>query len=117
MRSETDSNLIHSLLLVRSYTRARFDLWMLAGQSNGKYRAAVLGALTGAKVPQSKAGVNAVSDALLSALGIPSNECAAVREEYFRQVADYLTTAACTNGAQVFPPVSEPINAWAVNHG
>jgi hypothetical protein len=87
-------NFINALLLLRTFTRARFDVYDLAGPSNGRARAIVFSALQGSKVPVSKSGVNALRDALHLECGIPQMDCLNSRNEWFSQIADFLTTRA-----------------------
>jgi hypothetical protein len=81
-----DAKLAEALRLVGVYSGGRFDLWALAGPAKASCRAHVMSAFTGAKVPQSKAGVFAIQAALFGALN-PPGDCQATRDENFRAMA------------------------------
>lgn len=68
--------------LLGVYTAGRFDIWLLAGNARASVRARIMSALQGTKVPQSKAGVNALRDAFYAALAI-TGDYPAQREENF----------------------------------
>lgn len=68
--------------LLGAYTAGRFDIWLLAGSSKASCRAHVMSVLIGHKVPQSKAGINAMRAAFYSAGNI-QGEYEAMREENF----------------------------------
>ncbi len=76
------TNVERAVRLLGVYSAGRFDIWALAGSARGSQRAHVLSALAGVKVPQSKAGVNAIRSALYEAIGI-TGECEAHREDSF----------------------------------
>jgi glycine cleavage system aminomethyltransferase T len=71
-----------ALKMLGGATRGRFVIYDLAGPSHGLTRAAILRRLTGANVPQSKAGVHALTDAF-HALGGIAGDCIATREDNF----------------------------------
>lgn len=71
-----------ALRLLGVYTGGRFDVWMLVGPANAAHRAQVLSALRGSRVPQSKAGVNALKGALYSEAGV-TGDCEADRDRNF----------------------------------
>lgn len=71
-------------------TRGRFDVWMLAGSHLAASRAIVMSDLLGYRVPQSKAGVNALREAFYQALSI-TGTCEAHREDNFHCVCVGLT--------------------------
>lgn len=75
-------NHIEALKLLRTYTAGRFDVWALAGNSKASCRAHIMSTLTGVKVPQSKAGVNAIRDAF-HAIAKPEGNCIYAREKSF----------------------------------
>ena len=75
-------NQLKALQLLKALTRDRFDIWMLAGSSNARLRAALMSELTGSKVPQSKSGVNAIRDAFY-AVGNISGDCLYEQENNF----------------------------------
>jgi hypothetical protein len=77
-----DERLIEAVRLVGVYTAGRFQLWSLAGPAKASCRAHVASVFHGVKVPQGKAGVNALRDALYPAVGA-SGACEAVRAEDF----------------------------------
>lgn len=83
-------NTLKSIRRLGAFTRNRFDIWALAGNNLAASRAIVLSDLLGYRVPQSKAGVNALRSAMYEALGI-IGECEAEREENFRFVCGELT--------------------------
>jgi len=62
------------------FSDARFDVYALAGSRYASTRASFLSELTGAKVPQSKAGVHALQDAFYDGI---QGECLAKRQEAF----------------------------------
>jgi hypothetical protein len=80
--TQAATNLSEAIRLLGVYTAGRFDVWMLAGGAKASCRAHVLSVLTGARVPQSKAGVNALRAALNEAANI-TGDCIAHREENF----------------------------------
>lgn len=54
----------------------------LVGPGNAAVRAAAMSALTGQRVPQSKAGITAVEKAFYSALGVPTGCGASMSQEF-----------------------------------
>jgi hypothetical protein len=72
--------------LLGVYTAGRFDIWVLAGPARASCRAHVASVLAGHKVPQSKAGVNALRDAFYLHAQ-PAGDCMAAREDAFRNWA------------------------------
>jgi hypothetical protein len=75
-------NLPKAIHLLGAHTGGRFDVWMLAGSARASARAWILSELTGRKVPQSQAGVNALRSALYAAAGV-TGDCEAHRESTF----------------------------------
>lgn len=73
-----------AIRMLKRLTHDRCDLWMLAGSSNAKLRAQLMEVLTGSKVPQAKAGINALETAFYTVCGI-IGECKAERDENFRK--------------------------------
>ena len=69
-------------------TNGTFDIYRLAGKANRFDRQALMSMLLGRKVPQAKAGVNAISRHLMNVNGIQSG-CYAAREI---ELADVLKT-------------------------
>ena len=62
----------------------RFDIWALAGPARASCRAHVMAVLLGVpKVPQAKAGVNALRSEFYARARIAGN-CEAVREDTFQ---------------------------------
>lgn len=86
---------LKAIRLCAAFTNNRFDLWSLTGNQGGHAanRAILLSALRGERLPQSKAGFNALRAAFYDALGIVG-ECEAEREENFRFVCGELLPAA-----------------------
>jgi hypothetical protein len=82
-------NLKEALTVLGTYTAGRYDVWLLAGNSRAGCRAHVMSVLQGIRVPQSKAGVNALRDALYQAAGI-EGECLAEKDDKFLQFAKQL---------------------------
>lgn len=78
----TESQL-EALRMLGAATRGRFDFWMLAGKHLAGYRAVILSKLVGERLPQSKAGVNALRDAFYAAFPV-EGDCEAAREENLR---------------------------------
>ena len=76
-------NTTEAIRLFRSYTADRCDVWQLAGQRNAKYRAHIMSALRGRRVPQSQSGVNALRSALCEALDV-TWQCLAECEDQLR---------------------------------
>ncbi len=76
-------------------TDGTFDLDRLCGDRNARCRSIVMGALLDRKVPQSKAGFNALRDALYSA-GSIAGDCIRNREIAFEAWirAEYRKTIA-----------------------
>lgn len=67
--------------LFGAYTAGKFRVWTLAGNAKAGCRAHIMAALLGVpKVPQSKAGVNALRAELCKAVGAAGN-CEAARED------------------------------------
>lgn len=79
---EITANLREALKLLGTYTAGKYDLWLLAGSSRASCRAHVMTVLMGARIPQSKAGVNALRDALYRAAGI-EGDCLAEKNDKF----------------------------------
>jgi len=77
---------INALKLLNEATNSRLDIWNLAGPYNAARRAQIMSALMGAKVPQSKAGVNAIQDELHRRLSVKGN-CIAARDDDFLEKA------------------------------
>lgn len=86
---------LKAIRLCAAFTSNSFDLWSLTGNhgGNGANRAILLSAITGKRLPQSKAGFNALRAAFYDALGILGG-CEAEREENFRFVCGELLPAA-----------------------
>ena len=72
------------------YTAGSMHIWAMAGGSKASCRAHVMGALLGRKVPQAKAGVNAIREEFYFRMGIVG-DCEAVREKRFLTAAYRLT--------------------------
>lgn len=68
------------LRLLGVYTGGRFVPWALAGPAKASRRAHVMSALAGARVPQSRAGITAIEQALFS-ITQADGSCLAVRED------------------------------------
>lgn len=70
----------------RAATRDRCDAWELAGRSNAPTRARIMSGLAGKRMPQSKSGVNALRDALATAVGVEwrPSECLHTYESNLR---------------------------------
>ena len=72
---------IKAIRLLGEYTRGRFRIWELAGDSNSAARASVMAALLGLpKIAKAKAGVNAIAKEFYQQLAIVGS-CDAVRED------------------------------------
>ena len=67
--SNKPENVRKALNLLRVYTADTYDIWALSGSSKASCRAHIMSALEGTRVPQSKAGVNALRSAFEGALG------------------------------------------------
>lgn len=66
-----DANTRKAIELLGQHTRNQFDIWMLAGDSNGSARALIMAALMGVpKIAKSKAGVNAIRSEFYKQLAI-----------------------------------------------
>jgi hypothetical protein len=85
MTTPMSANLNEAIRLLGIYSAGRFDIWALAGSSRASARSHVMSTLVGSKVPQSKAGVNAIRSAFYSALEI-HGEHEAARESAFVRV-------------------------------
>lgn len=79
-----------AIRLLGAYTGGRFDIWLLAGGSKASCRAHVMSVLTGQRVPQSKAGVNAIRSAFYARLGV-TGEYEAQREQNFVAICKGIT--------------------------
>ena len=80
-----DPNTRQALAMLKLYTRGRFTLWTLAGNSNAPYRAAIMSMLkTGrvGQVPRSKSGITAIETEFYSRASIVGG-CGAEQEENF----------------------------------
>lgn len=69
MTNEISPNYLEALRLLRIFTNGNYDIWSLAGRGNAIKRVNVMSAIQGFKVPQAKAGVNAMRDSLYDASG------------------------------------------------
>ena len=92
------ANQSEALRLLGAYTAGRYDFWMLAGNSKASVRAHIMSALAGQRVPQSKAGVNAMQAAFYD-IAKPVGTCPANRENSFvawarSQANDAVVTAS-----------------------
>ena len=88
-------NLKEALRLLYIYLGGRGGyFWALAGRPKASCRAHILSALHGRRVPQSKAGVNALERDLFEAAGIQGS-CPAVREENFWAWAEKVRGETC----------------------
>ena len=76
------AHLIEAIGLVRTGTGGHFYTWNLSGRANGGLRAKIMGLLLGIKVPQAKAGINALIDELYRQCGITGN-CGADADSNF----------------------------------
>lgn len=74
-----NANQLEFLRLLGVYTAGRFDVWALAGPAKASCRAHVMSALAMAKVPQSRAGVTVIWEALRCIVK-PEGSCLAVLE-------------------------------------
>lgn len=79
-------NTREAIRLLKAYTAGSCDIWQLAGPSKASCRAHIMSALAGHRVPQAKAGVNALRDRFYS-IANPAGNCPAMREEAFTQWA------------------------------
>lgn len=88
----------------------RFDVWNMAGRHNAPIRAQLMALLLGVpKVPQAKAGVNALEAEFCKQAGIESWTCGADREnklaEFCRVAsglpADYYDAYEAVNGVRL----------------
>ena len=91
-----------ALHLLGSATGGRFDIWMLSGPARARLRAGIMSQLTGSKVPQAKAGVNAMRKAF-HALGAITGTCHHDADENFfewakRQIAAGVPACASCGG-------------------
>jgi hypothetical protein len=68
--------------LLGVFTRDRFQVDMLAGPANARNRVAVMSAMAGQRMPQSKSGITAIRAAMYAALNIEGS-CQAVRDDHF----------------------------------
>ena len=72
-----------AIKLLGQMTGGRFDIYNLAGPYNAKNRVQIMAVLQGVKkVPQSKAGVNAIREAFYAVIQ-PEGNCIAAREDSF----------------------------------
>ncbi len=84
MQTTISATLREGVRVLGIYTAGRFDVWYLAGQAKASCRAHVMAALLGLpKVPQSKAGVNAITEEFYRQSGI-TGDCIASREASFK---------------------------------
>lgn len=88
---EISNNAKLALRMLNQATRGRFDINMLAGPHNAKTRAEIMSVLTGAKVPQAKAGIHALWTAFYSLAGTPAG-CIRHREDEFMEWAAHTAT-------------------------
>lgn len=79
-------NVVKALKRLESFTRGRFDIWMLAGKHLSASRAIVLSDLYGTRVTQASAGVTALREAFYTALEV-TGDCLAAKEEDFIRLA------------------------------
>jgi hypothetical protein len=77
--SELERSGLHFLGI---YTAGRYDINALAGPAKASCRAHVMSALYGKRVPQSKAGINAMWSAFFVIAGVDGN-CIRHREDAF----------------------------------
>lgn len=75
-----------ALRLLGAYTGGRFDIWMLAGPQKVMCRTQIMSALAGVRVPQSKAGVNAMWRAFIELSGVQGG-CLAEQHDNFMEWA------------------------------
>ena len=102
-----------ALLLLSSY---RFDVWALAGSQRASVRAHVMSELinNGNRVPQAKAGVNALRDALYD-LGSIAGSCSAHREDNFKAWAKSVTRGFKLENYQIVTDnAAIPLNGGAL---
>ena len=86
-----------ALRLLGAYTGGRFDIWLLAGGSfNAQSRAIIMSALAGVRVPQSRAGVNAMWRAFIEMAGTGGG-CLAEQHDNFVEWAKAETGGATMN--------------------
>ena len=78
-------NLKEALRLVRIYTGGGCNLWQLCAKQRAGVRAHIMSALLGKKVPQSKAGINALREAIYKEAGI-TGSCHAHQDSNFRDM-------------------------------
>lgn len=79
-------NQSEALRLLGSYTAGRYDFWALAGNCRATSRAHIMSVLEGKRVPQSKAGVNAMR-AAFHAFIVPAGDCIALQDDSFVDMA------------------------------
>ena len=71
--------------LLATCTANRFDLWFIAGDGGAKWRVEIMSAVVGKRVPQSKAGFNALRDALYAVPELnPGDGCRATQDSEFQ---------------------------------
>lgn len=73
-------DLAEAVRLLGAYTAGWFTPWTLAGPRKASCRAHIMSVLVGERVPQGRAGVNALREELYRQAGV-AGECAAERED------------------------------------
>ena len=71
-----------ALRLLRVYTAGRFDIYVLAGNSKASCRAHIMSELEGCRVPQSRAGVTALTAKFYAIAGV-GPDCHARQDDAF----------------------------------
>jgi len=85
---------LEALRLLGQYTAGRYTILDLAGPRKVHCRIEIMSTLTGVKTPQSKAGVNALRDALYTLFPPLTGSCRAVREDAFIELCRKCVFAA-----------------------
>jgi hypothetical protein len=91
-----NENQIEALRMFDRLSGGSFDAWALAGPHNAKNRAAIMTAWHGRKIPQAKAGVTAIRQAMYETAK-PTGDCLAARETAFAAWAKQAATQAEKN--------------------
>lgn len=84
--AELTANQKEAVRLLGVYTAGSFKFFTLAGGHKASCRAHIMSQLKGVRVPQSKAGINAMRDEFF-AIANPPGDCEAAKEDAFVQWA------------------------------